>query len=338
MIVYTSYAAAAPAIKKKRGRGFGRVVNSAINKLPVELHIPGYNYCGPGTKLQKRLARGDTGVNLLDEACKEHDIAYNTFPDDLDKRRVADQELASAAVQRMYAKDASLGERLAATGVAGIMKTKTKLGMGAKKKKGGRKKGGSVISTLLAALASPSVRKTVGMGAKKKKTVRKKQGGSMTPLLAALAIPSVRKKLGLGITFNAAVRAAKTAINNSGARTLHEGARAALKALENKRITRVPRVVPVPKRGGILPLLPIFAALGAAGSLAGGAAGIAKAVNDAKSNRRRLEEEMRHNNTMEAIALRGGKQGTGLYLGPYKRGYGLYLRPYQPYRRQQKNY
>jgi hypothetical protein len=59
------------------------------------------------------------------------------------------------------------------------------------------------------------------------------------------------------------------------------------------------------KKGGFLPLLlPILAALGAT---AGGAAGIAKAVNDAKSNARQLEEIKRHNATMEAVALRGGK-------------------------------
>jgi hypothetical protein len=60
---------------KKRYSGRG-ILNSVINKLPVELHISGYNYCGPGTKLSKRLSRGDKGVNDLDEACKEHDIAY----------------------------------------------------------------------------------------------------------------------------------------------------------------------------------------------------------------------------------------------------------------------
>jgi len=42
-----------------------------------EAHIPGYNFCGPGTKLQKRLERGDQEINPLDEACKVYDIAYS---------------------------------------------------------------------------------------------------------------------------------------------------------------------------------------------------------------------------------------------------------------------
>lgn len=42
------------------------------------MHIPGYQYCGPGTKLEKRMERGDTGINKLDEACREHDVAYTS--------------------------------------------------------------------------------------------------------------------------------------------------------------------------------------------------------------------------------------------------------------------
>ena len=64
------------------------------------------------------------------------------------------------------------------------------------------------------------------------------------------------------------------------------------------------------KRGGMLPLLPV---LGALGSLIGGAAGIAKTVNENRIARRQLEEQQRHNRAME---------GRGMYLAPYKRGRG----------------
>ena len=46
---------------------------------------------------------------------------------------------------------------------------------------------------------------------------------------------------------------------------------------------KIPRVIPVPKTGGFLPLIPIFAGLSASGTLAGGIAGITKAVNEYKS-------------------------------------------------------
>lgn len=56
--------------------------------------------------------------------------------------------------------------------------------------------------------------------------------------------------------------------------------------------------------------------------LAGGAAGIAKAVNDASAAKQQLAERKRHNGAMETIAV-----GKGLYLKPYKRGMGLHLSP-----------
>lgn len=117
---------------KKRGKG---LVNTLINKLPVELHLPGYQYCGPGTKLAKRLARGDPGINPLDAACKEHDIAYSQNRENLAARGAADKVLAERAWERVRASDASIGEKAAAWGVTNIMKVKRKFGMGAKKPK-----------------------------------------------------------------------------------------------------------------------------------------------------------------------------------------------------------
>ena len=75
------------------------IVNNLINKLPFELHFPGYQYCGPGTKLQKRLSKGDPGINPLDSACKDHDIAYAQDREDIQKRNAADKILAEKAWQ-----------------------------------------------------------------------------------------------------------------------------------------------------------------------------------------------------------------------------------------------
>ena len=68
-------------------------------------------------------------------------------------------------------------------------------------------------------------------------------------------------------------------------------------------------------------LIPLFAGLSATGAVAGGAAGIVKAVNAAKAAKRQLEENKRHNKTMESVAL-----GNGLYLKPHKVGLGLHLK------------
>ena len=39
-------------IKSPKG---GSLLNNVINNLPVEMHLPGHNFKGPGTKLNKRL-------------------------------------------------------------------------------------------------------------------------------------------------------------------------------------------------------------------------------------------------------------------------------------------
>ena len=38
-------------IKAQEG---GSLLNKAINNLPFEMHLPGHNFTGPGTKLKKR--------------------------------------------------------------------------------------------------------------------------------------------------------------------------------------------------------------------------------------------------------------------------------------------
>lgn len=223
-------------VRVKQFKG-GGLLNTLINKLPVELHIPGYQYCGPGTKLQERLERGDPGKNPLDRACKAHDIAYS-HTTELGERHKADRELAAAALDRVRAGDASVGEKLAALGVAGVMKAKVVMGAGLKKRYGCKTK--------------------KNKNKKKKKTARK--GG---------------------------------------------------------RRIRTPKKV-----GGFLPLL--LAGLGALGSAAGGAAGIAKAVNEAKAASKRLAEAERHNKAVEAMLL---KKGRGLQLHPWAPNSSTWLSP-----------
>lgn len=234
----------------------GGLLNSVINNLPFELHLPGYNYCGPGTRLKERLLRGDRGVNALDEACMQHDIAYSNHSN-LHERHKADLQLLDMAKQRVKSKNAGTGEKLASWLVKNVMKSKIKMGAGIKGFK-------SVVSKIRAKL---------------KKFAPK--------------------------TDKSAIKFAYLA---------------AKKLIPKSARVRLPRIIPIPKTGGILPLLPIFAGLSALGTLAGGAAGIAKAVNDYKSANQNLKESHRHNKMMESIAL-----GKGLYIKPYKKGSGLFL-------------
>lgn len=96
-------------MSSKRKFGF---VDRIIEKLP-EIHIRGYNYCGPNTDLRSRFARGEFGVNKLDWACMEHDIAYSESYD-LKTRCKADKILILKAIRRIYAKDSKIGERFVA--------------------------------------------------------------------------------------------------------------------------------------------------------------------------------------------------------------------------------
>lgn len=267
----------------KRGlKAGGGILNSLINKLPVELHLPGYNYCGPGTKLKERLERGDRGVNPLDEACREHDIAYSQSKD-INHRHIADKKLTEKAWERVFAKNSTWGERANSYIITNAMKAKVKLGMGSKI-------------------------------AKKKKTGTK---------------PKNKKCLN---SFKDAVQSAKTAVKIIKPTNEKDAIKVALQAarktakLKNPNKITLPRVLPIPKLGGVIPfLVPLFAGLSAVGALAGGASGIAKAVNDANNAKKDLQESQRHNKTMEAIAIRN-KNGGGLFLKQYKKGLGLYLK------------
>jgi len=74
-----------------------------------ELHLPDYNYCGPFTILDKRLARVNKPINKLDAGCQQHDIFYRDHKD-TKERHVADKELAYIASEIISASDASKRE------------------------------------------------------------------------------------------------------------------------------------------------------------------------------------------------------------------------------------
>lgn len=284
---------------KRRVNGAG-LLNRVIDKLPFESHLVGYRYCGPGTRLEERLARGDKPINPLDEACQEHDIAYQRHKEDVERAK-ADRVLANKAWKRYKSRDVPWGEKIASWLVTTGMNAKTKMGGNVSKRRKGSK------------------------GKKQKK------GGGLKK----------RQQRKRSIPFGSIVRHGRMAIRGAGIRsTVHaqqvkKAAQHALKAIKqlmkNRSMKRwsskgkKERVLALPKTGGVLPLLPIFAGLSAIGSLAGGAAGIAKTIAEVKDAKRQLAELSRHNKTMEAIALRKGK---GLYLKPHKKGLGLYMTPF----------
>jgi hypothetical protein len=89
------------------------IYEQTVGKLTsnAELHIPGYQFCGPGTKYEQRIAQGQRGINVLDEACREHDAAYNNK--DVSVRKKADVDLYTKAFD--IAKDRNQSLKLRGT-------------------------------------------------------------------------------------------------------------------------------------------------------------------------------------------------------------------------------
>lgn len=91
----------------------------------IVAHFPGYHFCGPGTDFEKRISRGQLGVNKLDEACRVHDMVYSNSTD-LELRIEADKKLEMQAWDRATAKDSGYMEKIAAWMVTNVMKVKRK--------------------------------------------------------------------------------------------------------------------------------------------------------------------------------------------------------------------
>jgi hypothetical protein len=116
-------------------------IQKFISKLfPGEHHLPGYNFAGPGTKLDKRLKdfNPETGeysevitkpINELDEAALNHDIAY-TKHDDLKGRHEADKILIEKATKIMNTKSKPLRQKIEAGIVKHLIQAKLTFGLG----------------------------------------------------------------------------------------------------------------------------------------------------------------------------------------------------------------
>jgi len=146
-------------LSMKSGRS---LLNAALNKLPLpEMHmrlpsgvqseaVPAgvfqdtgkYSYCGPFTKLDKRLSQGYGGVNQLDRACLNQDVAYAVHSDTAG-HNTADDVLAAAGSTIALDDGVPEWEKKDARTIAAIMSAKSRFGLGVS---GRRRKGGKVLS------------------------------------------------------------------------------------------------------------------------------------------------------------------------------------------------
>lgn len=83
--------------KRKTVRGGKLDLQKVLSKTGIEFHLPGYQFAGPGTKLQKRLAKGQMGINRLDAIARTHDIEYSLARSLKDKWKADEKMVRSIA-------------------------------------------------------------------------------------------------------------------------------------------------------------------------------------------------------------------------------------------------
>ena len=70
-----------------------------MNKILFEIHLPGHNFTGPGTKLNKRVNPDGTPkewsipINRVDNAAYHHDLCYSKLDDTKTQNEVCDKTM-----------------------------------------------------------------------------------------------------------------------------------------------------------------------------------------------------------------------------------------------------
>jgi len=128
-------------VKKTGGDLTSSITSKTRNiKLPwakylSEMHLPGMNFAGPGTRLDLRLdssgrPKSDSlPIDRVDEAAYRHDMSYAAFPD-TKTRNVADRVMVSELDE---IPNSTLRERTERAIIKPILSTKAKFGLGTKK-------------------------------------------------------------------------------------------------------------------------------------------------------------------------------------------------------------
>ena len=122
-------------VKSSKG---GSILNKMINSLPVEMHLPGHNFTGPGTKLNKRLnsdltpKKWSKPINRVDKAAYNHDICYLKNNDTATRNAVCDKNMLKE-LKGIY--NPTIRERMERGLVSSLIGTKARFGWGINKKK-----------------------------------------------------------------------------------------------------------------------------------------------------------------------------------------------------------
>ena len=116
----------------------GSLLNKAINNLPFEMHLPGHNFTGPVTKLNKRLKPDLTPkewskpINRVDKASYHHDKCYLENEDTATRNAVCDKNMLKE-LKGIY--NPTIREKKERGIVSPLIRTKARFGWGIDKKK-----------------------------------------------------------------------------------------------------------------------------------------------------------------------------------------------------------
>ena len=116
----------------------GSLLNKVINNLPVEMHLPGHYFTGPGTKLNKRLnpdltpKKWSKPVYRVDKAAYHHDLCYLKNNDTATRNAVCDKNMLKE-LKGIY--NPSIREKTERGLVSTLIGTKARFGMGVREKK-----------------------------------------------------------------------------------------------------------------------------------------------------------------------------------------------------------
>ena len=117
----------------KRDATGGNFLNSLVNKLPFEMHLPGHNLTGPGTKLYKRLNSDRTRkewsipINRVDNAAYHHALCYSKHDDTKTRNEVCDTTMLGELSGIV---NPTLWERIYKSIVGKLIKAKVNFGLG----------------------------------------------------------------------------------------------------------------------------------------------------------------------------------------------------------------
>ena len=117
--------------KEVAGESF---LNSLVNKLPFEMHLPSHNFTGPGRKLNKRLNSDGTPnewsmhINRVDNAAYHHDLCYSEHDDTKTRNEVCDRTMLGE-LSGIF--NPTLRERIDKSIVSNLIRAKVNFGLGA---------------------------------------------------------------------------------------------------------------------------------------------------------------------------------------------------------------